>query len=439
MARGHVRKHGAGYAVVIDLGEQTARRCEAACKGQLFWASDGGAPKACPKCSGGLVEVRERRRQWHSGYPTVRAAEQARTDLLRQKDTGLLVDPTTLTVQQYLLDEWLPSIEPTPGTARRRSQVEPATWDSYRRIVRAYLVPSLGPIRLQKLTRRDINALYDRLERTGGRSGKGLAPKTMRNVQGVVHKALSDALQQELVSRNVADKMVMPELEKEPSEWWSVEELRQFLEHVREDRLYALWLLFATTGMRRGEALGLAWDDINLDTGEVFISWTLGSIGGKVTWKKRPKTKAGRRRIALDPATVDALRSWRQQQRKERLAAGPEWISARPDWRGVSRDSVVFTRASGAALDPKKVTDAFNARGKAAGLRRIRLHDVRHTYASAALKNATSWAEVKVISERLGHASVGITIDTYAHVLPSQDRETADTLARVILGGGDAR
>jgi integrase len=114
--------------------------------------------------------------------------------------------------------------------------------------------------------------------------------------------------------------------------------------------------------------------------------------------------------------------------------AGPAWVTVNTDWRGVSREQVVFTWPDGSMINPDRISDWFHAHRKAAGLPRIRPHDLRHTYATAALANARGWHEVKVISERLGHASIGITIDTYAHVLPKADQETAETLARLILG-----
>jgi integrase len=138
--------------------------------------------------------------------------------------------------------------------------------------------------------------------------------------------------------------------------------------------------------------------------------------------------------MALDPATVDALRTWHKQQLEERVFAGPAWITVNTDWRGTPREDLVFTWPNGQMLNPDRISDWFHMHRKAAGLPRIRLHDVRHTYATAALAKATGWHEVKVISERLGHASVGIAIDTYSHVLPAADEQVAHTLARLILG-----
>jgi integrase len=192
--------------------------------------------------------------------------------------------------------------------------------------------------------------------------------------------------------------------------------------------------LFATTGMRRGEVAGLAWADIDLEAGKVRIQWTLGVVDAKATWKRRAKSEAGERVMSLDPATVETLRAYRAAQAEERLRLGPAWQNRQHDWQGDYREDLVFTWPDGALIHPQRWSTWFGQHCVAAGLPAIRLHDVRHTYATAALSNARGWHVIKVISERLGHASIGITLDTYAHVLPSADEEAAHSLATLILG-----
>ena len=232
---------------------------------------------------------------------------------------------------------------------------------------------------MQKLTPAHLNGLYDTLEARGGRRCAGLSPKTLANVHGVLHKALAGGVKSGLLARNPADAIAPPWASRAQNDAWTVAELRRFLEHVAGDRLYALWCLFATTGMRRGEALGLVWDDIDLDTGVLRISWTLGVVQNEPTWKPRPKSAAGERTMALDPETVAALRERRRRQLEERVAMGPSWRARQEDWRGEAREDLVFTWPDGRLIDPDRVTYWFSAHCRAAGLRRIRLHDVRHT------------------------------------------------------------
>ena len=138
--------------------------------------------------------------------------------------------------------------------------------------------------------------------------------------------------------------------------------------------------------------------------------------------------------MALDPATVSALREHRSRQDGQRDLAGAAWQEGFTDWQGLTRHASVWTYGDGSPVHPKTFYERFLRLSVAAGLPRIRLHDVRHSYASAALSSATGWHEVKVISQRLGHATVAITLDTYSHVLPAADETVAHTLANVILG-----
>lgn len=434
MTRGAgIRKRGETYEISYDLGRQLCQRC-VECK-ELFWVA---SPRlaACPKCGGGLIERLERRREFRGGFRTKREAEQARIEAMAARNNGTHVPTSQQTLAEYLIDEWLPARKPRIGAQGRghRGQVSLGTWAAYRAPLVAYVVPRLGQLPLQDLSPAHLHRLYDELEESGGRRGEGLAPKTVLNVHRVLHKAMADAVRDGKLARNVLDSVQAPAAGRPRTGVWSVEQLRGFLTHVREERLYAAWLLLATTGMRRGEVAALAWEDLDLESGRLRVAWTLGVVDARATWKRTPKSRAGERTMALDPATVEALRSHRAQQAGERLQAGPAWNRRQADWRGEHRDDLVFTWPDGSLINPERFSRWFRSHCEGAGLPRIRLHDVRHTYATAGLAAATGWHDVKIMSERLGHANVGITLDLYAHVLPVADERTAHTLARVILG-----
>ena len=391
--------------------------------------------RACPRCGGVLQDGVERRQQFKSGFRTKRDAQRALNEALRAVDEGSHIAVKRQTVGEYLIDEWLLSRqEGDRGGRRHRGRLSSGTWAAYRADLEAYVLPRIGGVRLQALTPGDLNRLYDELEERGGRLQQGLSPKTVANVHGILHKAFTDAVRQGRLSRNPAEAVDPPKAQRARTNVWTVEQLRRFLQHVADERLYAAWLLFATTGMRRGEVAGLSWADVDLDEGRLRIDWTLGVVSNEPTWKPRAKSDAGERLLSLDPATVDALRKHRRRQQQERLSVGAAWERRQADSSGRSRTDVVFTWPDGRLINPERWTYWFANYVRAAGLPRIRLHDVRHTYATAALVNATGWHEVKVISERLGHASIGITLDTYAHVLPAVDAQASRTLARVILG-----
>ena len=376
----------------------------------------------------------ERWQRRRRGFATKREAAEALRAAEEQLRVGVVIDDR-ITFGDYVEDTWLPSIAPRRGGGRSRGSVEPSTFRTYTVTVQSYLLPRLGGLRLVDLRAAHINALYDELEATGGRSGHGLAPKTMQNIHGVLSKILGDATQQGVISRSPVDLVNAPTADKPTHTIWTPEQLRTFLLHVADDDLHAGWMLFATTGARRGEVAGLTWDDLDLDGHELHIDWTLGHVGHDLRWKPRPKSQAGRRTIALDPATVDALQTHRRAQLEQRLAAGEAWGETFTDSAGLARTGLLWTYGDGSPVHPKTWYERFLRLSADAGLPRIRLHDLRHSYATAVLEAATGWHDVKVLSQRLGHKRVGTTLDTYASVLPAVDHAKARSYAKVILGG----
>ena len=204
---------------------------------------------------------------------------------------------------------------------------------------------------------------------------------------------------------------------------WSPEQLLRFIEQVQNDRFYALWLLVATTGFRRGELSGLCLQDLDLDYARVSPDITRVVAGGKVV-ESTTKTSSGERWIALDPTTVAALRGYLATWGEERRLLGQE-------------GGLLFVWPDGRPLHPDTITSLFHDHCAAAGLPPIRLHDVRHSYATAALK---AGVPAKIVSERLGHATVAFTLQVYSHVLPGMDQQAANTVAALIWEqDGDAR
>ena len=199
---------------------------------------------------------------------------------------------------------------------------------------------------------------------------------------------------------------------------WSAEQLCAFLDGVRADRLYALWRLMAMTGMRRGEALGLRWSDVDMEAGCISINRALVPVNG-VVYISEPKTKRGRRTIALDPETLAALKAHAAGQLNEQSEWGEGWVDT----------SHVFTREDGQPLSPSFVSKNFHALARSAALPKIRLHDLRHSYATLAL---ASGVNPRIVSGRLGHSTVALTLDIYSHVLPQQDQQAAEAIADLL-------
>lgn len=228
---------------------------------------------------------------------------------------------------------------------------------------------------MQALTPARLNRLYADLLARGGRGGKGLWPKTVRNTHTMIHRALTDALRWGRVARNVAELADPPKARGREMKTWTADEVRTFLEHVRSHRLYAAWLLVSTTGLRRGEILGLHWRDVDLGTARLAVRSTLVMVNNTPTWST-PKTAKGRRSVPLPAETVAALRSHSAQQGRERLALG----------EGYQDGDLVFGREDGAPLHPDTFERNFDRLAAEAGSPAIRLHDVRHTFATLALR-----------------------------------------------------
>ena len=382
--RGHIRKRGNKWSVVVDVGRDP--------------------------------ETGRRKQKWHSGFDTRRDANRALTEILSRLERGTYVEPSKETVAVYL-SSWLDA---------QRARLRPSTLASYDGNVKAHIIPALGPVPLQRLTAGHLDVLYADLLQNGRTDGRGgLGPRTVRYVHVILKRALSDAVRKSRLVRNPADQADPPSASASKAtalRTWTAAEVRMFLAHVHDDRLYAAWLMAATTGMRRGELLGLRWRDLDLEAGRAKIVQTLISqaSGPAVS---QPKTAKGRRSVALDPATVAALKAHRTRQNSERLALGPTYEG---------RD-LVFCREDGSPVWPRSFSRGFDRLAEAAGLPRIRLHDLRHTHATLALEGGV---HPLVVSERLGHSKVSITLDTYSHVTPALEEDAAAKVAALVTEPG---
>ena len=266
-----------------------------------------------------------------------------------------------------------------------------------------------------------VQRCYTELLESGGHEGKPLAPKTVRHAHVVLRKALADAERMGLVSRSAAASARPPAGEHAEMTTWSSEDLRDFLAAVEGHPYEIGFRLLAATGLRRGEVLGLRWRDVDFDLGQIAVANTITEIGAE-TVMGPPKTARSRRSVYLDRRTVAALREHRQGQREQRIAAGPAW-DADLDW--------VLTDELGGFVRPRSMSYEWRKLVEGLDLPRIRLHDLRHTHATLALK---AGIHPKVVSERLGHATVGITLDLYSHVVPSLARDAAERIMSYTYG-----
>jgi len=380
--RGHVRNRGASWSIVYDVPRDPA--------------------------------TGKRRKKWQGGFRTRREAERALAEVISKLDRGAYVEPTKQTVREYLLDTWLPAVE-----IRLRN----STLVGYRVIVEHQVLPRIGAVPLARLTPADLNTMYAELARNGRRAKPGpLSPRYVRMCHTIIRKALADAVRWGLLPRNVADSADPPSVglakidAARKRKTWTVEQLRRFLDHTSEQRLYPAYLLAAMTGMRRGEVLGLRWCDVDLQARRLAITQTL--IAPKYEMQiSSPKTEKSQRAVALDPTTTSALVEHRSRVERERTDLGVP----------LEETDLIFSNEDGQPIIPHLFTLYFQTQAEAAGLPRIRLHDLRHTHATLALQ---AGVHPKVVSERLGHASIAITLDTKQPDSKAVERDQPDVRPR---------
>jgi len=413
--RGSIRHRGderaGSWEYIVDIGMAAAQRCTVCNK--LLWI-ERRPIDICPRCGNPLKETEERRRETKSGFATQKECQAAMNKLLVKVEEHNYTAPTKATVREYLTKEWLPAV---------KSTVRPTTYRAYEQHVSCHLNPHIGSVKLQKLSGSQINALYAKLAEAGKKDGKsGLSPRTIHHVHTCAHKACKDAVRWGRISRNPVDAADPPTMKGaggREMKTWNAPQLKAFLAAVKDERLAPLFHLLAMTGMRRGEALGLRWEDVDLEAGPLSVRRALIPMGATVIVSE-PKTAKSRRSIALDPGTVEALKAQAQRQLDDQDQWGEAW----------SDSGLVFTREDGEAWHPEVVSRLFRQAVKRSLLPEIRLHDLRHTHATLALR---AGIHPKVVSERLGHATIAITLDTYSHAIPAMQEEAAALIAGLVF------
>ena len=426
-----------------------------------------------------------RRQTSKGGFATRKEAETARAEALTAMATGSWVKPDRLTVAEFLTDEWLPTqLPPTleestyvsyarnirlhvapyiggirlqeltpmdlnalyrklldsgrrpPGTpARQHDQAlldliaelkgEGRTWQQV-----ADAVGEACPVEAG-ITRDAVAAAHRRAQRPAPLAkGPGLSNRTVRYIHTIIHAALRDAMRWNRVTRNVASSATAPpqsSTRKKRRTTWTAEQLVRFLGFVADSPYLPAWIYLATSGSRRGEVLGLKWEDINFDAPEALMSRQICMVGHRIVIKDLPKTKTGHL-IALDPGTVHMLRDLRERQEelKRMLVAGYH----DEDW--------IFCRADGVPLHPERFSreflrkqEAYNKAHPDEPLPRLKLQGLRHTWATLALEEGI---DIHVVSDRLDHSSTHITSEIYTHVRRPLQSDAADRVAARIFG-----
>jgi integrase len=344
-----------------------------------------------------------RRQITRSGFRTKKEADDALETALAAEAAGV-ADVHSLTVGTYL-QQWLLGKRALRATTRRGYEIH----------IRLYLEPLIGQMRLADLRPHHVDQLYgDLLAAPDSR----VTETTIRHIHATLRSALNTAVKRRLIPRNPALHVELPGRRGRQTSVWTPEQLGAFLDSIADHRLYAYFHLIAVAGLRRGEALGLSWGSVDFGSNLIRVSQQLVDAG-QGAYLAQPKTRSGVRAVPLDSLTMAVLAAHRTRQEGERSRWGHGW----------SDTGLAFTREDGTPFRPEYLTHLFRKLVDAAGLPRIRLHDLRHTSASLAL---AAGIPVKVVSARLGHSSTVITSDLYTHVIPAVAQDAADQIAALI-------
>jgi len=330
--------------------------------------------------------------------------------VLLSLEQGSYVKPNKVTLGEWLR-KWLKDYVSINTTDR--------TQESYYSTVERHLIPSLGRVAITDLQAQHIQSYYAEKLNKGRADGKGgLSARSVVYHHRILSKTLGYAVKMGVVVRNVADVVQPPRVQRVTMSTLSSEEATRFLDAARETDYYVYLATLLYTGLRRGELLALRWRNLDLDSGTLTVVETAYKLGNGEYRIKEPKTPQSRRNVTLPISLVELFKIYRADQELLRIQLG---IS-------LNADDFVFIRPDGSPINPNAITLAFRRIIKRAGLRRIRLHDLRHTHATLMLK---AGIHPKVVSERLGHANIGITLDIYSHVLPGLQEAAAEKFDRI--------
>lgn len=341
----------------------------------------------------------KRRRLSHSVHGTRKQAEAELARLLHEMATDVYVPANGLLMQEYL-EKWL---------AHAKTNVAPQTYTRYAQIVNNELIPAFGTTKLADLSPLQIQSY---LNRTLGRKRLNrpgeISAQTTVHFFHVLRRTLNQAVRWQLLMRNPCGSVDPPKVQRAEMKALEDVQLHGFLAAIRDSRFYGPTLLAATTGLRRGEILGLRWADLDLDRGECRVTRSLQETPEGVSVRS-PKTRKSRRLVLLPHVAIRMLQAHQTVQEAERALLG----------EGYGDDDLVFPKPDGSPWNPSQFSSDFSRLARRHGLT-VRFHDLRHTHASQLLR---AGVPIKVVSERLGHATASITLDVYSHVLPGMQAE----------------
>ena len=342
----------------------------------------------------GFITLENGRRKYFYGKSEKEVLRKVRQAIYEREQGTLLTGPQQ-TVKQFL-EYWLERVH--------KLNIRLGTYEDHALIVHKHLIPTLGHLRLQKLTTQHIQLLYTQ------KSDEGLSPGRVRLIHAVLHGALRHAVRVNLIARNVSEGVDLPPVEKHEIQPLTPEQAQLLLQKVGEHRMGALLAVAIATGMRRGELLALRWQDVDLQSGDLQVRRTVRYLGKRGFLEGKPKTESSARRIILPGFINEVLKQHRLLQVETRLHAGASWVE---------RD-LVFCNARGNFIEPSTLREQFLRVLEDIGFPHMRFHDLRHTAATLLLSMGVP---MRVVQDILGHSEMKTTANVYSHVLPSMQQE----------------
>lgn len=347
-----------------------------------------------------------KRKRIYRNVSSKKEAEILLTKLISELTTGSYIEPAKLSLEQYLLD-WMSNYV--------ESNLSPTTIDSYSVNIKKHIIPKLGSIKLQELKPLHLQAFYKELLERGRSDGKGgLSATSVQYIHRNLHEALEHAVRLQLVYRNVTDLVNLPRIKKYTSEVYDAEELQHLLKVAQGTDMEIPIVLAAALGLRRGEILGLQWQDVDLASGRLSVrNNRVQTTQGNIT--KDPKSAGSVRTIDLPEGVVPIFKRYKALQAENKLKLGSNYHEG----------NYVYCQPDGRPYAPGYMSKKFTAFLEKHSLKKIRLHDLRHSHATLML---ACGVPAKVASERLGHSNIAITMDLYSHVLPSMQKDAAEKI-----------
>ena len=349
---------------------------------------------------------------------TQKEVAQKLRELTSAIDAGTYKEPCKMTVREWL-DIW---------TSTYLNSVKPRTIEIYKSDIRLYINPALGSIRLEGLSTHIIQSFYNGLTENRKDGKKALSAKTVKNIHGVLHHALKQAVANGLIRSNPADAFTLPRIEKKELKPLDENEIALFLKAIHGHRFESIFLTTLFTGLREGEVLGLTWDCVDFDRGILLVNKQiqLHQEAGIDAYKLVSPKNGKSRSVAAAPSVIACLKRHKSIQAEMQIKAGSAWHNP---------DNLVFTDELGGHLTKSAVYRAFKSAVQSIGRPDARFHDMRHSYAVAAIRSGD---DIKTIQSNLGHATAAFTLDVYGHVTDKMKQESAsrmETFIKSVYGG----